>query len=112
MTYTVHSAFDLESHKRTFINYMEAVILPSGEVQYAVPSHQEKLIAIFLADNNHLTREQLWEIIPIWADVIDWLQKYTGCISVWSDFYAGEPNTPEQKATLALLIEHGLTRRK
>jgi hypothetical protein len=112
MAYGLDSPFDMEMHKRTFINYMEAVILPSGEVQYAVPSHQEKLIAIFLADNNHLTREQLWEIIPIWVDVIAWLQKYTGCISVWSDFYAGDPTTPEQKATLDLLIEHELTRRK
>lgn len=103
--YSVYSKFDIELHKQKFINYMEAVILPSGEIQYAIPSHLEKLLAITGED-----REVIYEKMPIWASPIQWLCEYTGCISVWSDFYAGTPTTDEQKKSLKKLIDEGLTK--
>ena len=50
MAYDLHSPFDLQQHKNTFINYLEVVIRPSGLVEYAVPSHQEKLLRIWAVD--------------------------------------------------------------
>lgn len=102
--YNVYSKFDIEMHKKTFVNYLEAIILPSGEVQYAVPSHVEKLILL-----TGEKREDFFEKMPISASPIDWLLDYTGCISLWSDFHKGNPTTKEQKETLKLLIREGLT---
>ena len=42
------SPFDINTHKETFISYLEVVISPEGVVEYAVPSHSEKLVEIFL----------------------------------------------------------------
>lgn len=44
--YGLHSTFDIEKHKQTFIDYFEVILTIDGTVQYAVPSHQEKLIEI------------------------------------------------------------------
>lgn len=46
MAYDIYCAFDLEKHKQTYVQYLEVVILEDGTVEYAVPSHQEKLIAL------------------------------------------------------------------
>lgn len=47
MAYDIYCAFDLEKHKQTYVQYLEVVILEDGTVEYAVPSHQEKLIALW-----------------------------------------------------------------
>ena len=49
MAYDIYCAFDLEQHKQTYVQYLEVVILEDGTVEYAVPSHQEKLIALLEA---------------------------------------------------------------
>lgn len=55
----LHSDFDIETHKKTFINYLEVVITYDGKVHYAVPSHQE--FAIQLAMKMYgITREQIY----------------------------------------------------
>lgn len=46
MKYGVHSDFDIQKHKETFIDYLEVIIDVNGRIMYAVPSHQEKLIAM------------------------------------------------------------------
>lgn len=103
--YGLRSVFDIEKHKQTFINYFEAIILPSGEVVYAVPSHIEKLIQI-----TGESREVIYDKMPITASPIHWLLDYTGCVSLWSAFHLGEPTTAEQQKTLQSLIEAGLTK--
>lgn len=105
--YDVYSKFDLEKHKQTFINYFEAVILPSGEVQYAVPSHQEKLLQLAFPD---VPRQEAWAQVPIDADLPQYLLDKARCILCWSKFHIGEPYTPEQEAVLKELIEEGLTK--
>lgn len=105
--YDVYSKFDLEKHKKAFINYFETVILPTGEVQYAVPSHQEKLLKLAFPG---VSRELIWELIPNDADVLKFLLDKTKCISCWADFHIGESHTPEQEAMLQLLIKEGLTK--
>lgn len=44
--YSIYCKFDLQKHKSHFINYLEVIVKPDGEVVYAVPSHQEKLIEL------------------------------------------------------------------
>lgn len=105
--YDVYSKFSLSKHKVAFINYFEAIILPTGEVQYAVPSHQEKLLSLAFPG---LTREEMWEQIPEEADVLRFLLDKTRCISCWTDFHIGEPYTSMQEATLETLIYEGLTK--
>ena len=46
MKYDLYSEFDIQKHKDTYINYLEVVILQTGRIEYAVPSHQEKMIRI------------------------------------------------------------------
>lgn len=99
----LHSPFDLETHKKTFINYFEAVILPSGEVEYAIPSHQEYLKK-YIQKKFHLTDEMFESadlvVYEIWC-------KNSGLIMCWSNRFdiLGERPTNEQILTLATLIK-------
>lgn len=102
--YDVYSSFDLEKHKQTFRDYLEAVILKDGTVEYAVPSHTEKLISL-----TGIERETLYDMIPVNASPLEWLLSYTGCVCVWSRFYLGTPTTSAQEKTLQLLLDEGLT---
>lgn len=54
----LHSPFDIKVHKQTFINYLEVVISPEGVVEYAVPSHVEKLLQIFMSKYSFTDREK------------------------------------------------------
>lgn len=85
--------FDIETHKEAFVHYLEVVIREDGTVEYAVPSHQEKLIGIAMKKLG-VTRQELYDMCPpeYMFDVCAWLCKITGCVSVWSEFYIGEPN--------------------
>ena len=43
----LHGPFNIETHKKTFIDYLEVIIRPDGIVEYAVPSHMYKLMSVF-----------------------------------------------------------------
>ena len=53
----LHAPFDLEIHKKTFIDYLEVIIRPDGTVEYAVPSHLYKLMSVF--ENGKYSVEQI-----------------------------------------------------
>ena len=59
----LHSPFNIETHKKTFINYLEVVILENGIIEYAIPSHQEKLISICCKQLN-IDRNELAKMCP------------------------------------------------
>lgn len=82
--YDLHSPFDIEEHLRHYIHYFEAILFPDGHVEYAVPSHQEKLIAI-ACDMLKVDRDTLNNMCPpeYYFDVIKWLCIQTGCIALW-----------------------------
>lgn len=103
--YDVYSTFDIEKHKATFINYFEAILLPSGEVVYAVPSHVEKLIEL-----TGESRETVWATMPVTAHPLTWLLAYTGCVSMWSYFHKGDTVSAAQAEKLQELIDAGLTK--
>ncbi len=110
--YDLYSEFDIEKHLETFVDYFEAVILPDGKVEYAIPSHQEKLIKIGMKKSGK-NRQEYLDSVPEeyhW-NFLSFLLLDTGCISVWSCGYAATENvTEKQKGMLKVLIEKGLTK--
>lgn len=110
--YNVYSEFDIEKHKQKFINYLEVVIMPSGKVCYAVPSHQEFLINYICKEWN-VSREKLCELIPeqYKYDFMNWLMIVSGCVCVWTNFHKGECNY-KQYAKIEELKKNELLKEK
>lgn len=109
----LHEPFDIQTHKLTFINYLEVVISPDGTVEYAVPSHLEKLLKIFMEQENITDREEAYRIIEEQDTAMDGplitLTKLTGYISVWAEAYTcGKSPTKKQLAALRSLKLNGL----
>lgn len=112
MSYDVYSKFDMIKHKQKFVHYLEVIIFPDGHVEYANPSHQEKLIAI-CCEELRVSRDTLCDMCPkeYYCDFIVWLCNQCGCISVWTDFYQKsdqQPLTAAQKQTLIELKENNI----
>lgn len=106
----LHGPFDIELHKKTFIDYFEVVLDVEGVVHYAVPSHQEFLIQKAM-ERNHWTREQLIAACPpeMQGWFLEWLiQESGGYIPVWQNFVLDYPLNTRQLQTLAELKEEGL----
>ena len=113
----LNSPFDIETHKKTFIDYLEIIIDSEGVCHYAVPSHNGALEKRVL-DKYHIEYEG-WDFFGKashlcprnrWSDYNEWLCEETGCIMVW-----GRPNSrvlgvanDKQLATLEILRKEGL----
>ena len=82
--YDLQSKFDIEKHKETFPHYLEVIIGPDGDVMYAVPSHQYKMIDI-ACQKYSVDRKGLDAMCPYeyWFDYMRWLCNITDCIAVW-----------------------------
>lgn len=106
--YGLNSEFDIEEHKKVFINYLEVVILQTGKVVYAIPSHQEYLIKK-ASEKFGVDRREIVAMCPrnMWLDYLTWLLDITGCVCVWNDHYEGKPNR-FQKHKLKQLVKAGL----
>lgn len=102
--------FNLDTHKKTFINYLEVVITEDGTIVYAVPSHQEMLISITRQKLN-VTREELYRLCPeeYYFDLMEWLCKESGCIAVWNEHMVGKANGNQQRI-IKILVEEELYR--
>ena len=101
----LHAPFDIETHRHTFIDYLEIIIKPDGTPEYAVPSHMLKLVSIYSKCLDKVYEEYLQAQSGL--DAIDWLCLKTGCISVWQYHIQGLPNDA-QRATLQRLHDAGL----
>ena len=111
----LHSPFDIETHKRTFVSYLEAVISPEGVVEYAVPSHTEKLVEIFMKqkgfDDIIKAKEYIIKttINNGMCSTIEFLTGVTGYISIWFDHYvSSDPPTKQQLDKLKELFDNGV----
>lgn len=106
----LNSPFDIKIHKENFINYLEVCILEDGTIQYAVPSHQEKLISICMK-KYMITRDELYRRCPpeYYLDFINWLCTISNTIAVWNDHYEGQSNQ-KQINSLKILKMNGLYR--
>lgn len=100
--------FDVETHKKTFINYLEVIIDEQGVVHYAVPSHQEFLIN-YACSQLGISREELNKQCPpeYYFNFLHWLCQITKCIAVWDTMIIGKPNR-NQLVTMNKLRAEGL----
>ena len=107
-THLLYKPFDLETHKQNFIDYLEVVILEDGTVEYAVPSHQEKLIAVACQKLN-VTRDELSDMCPeeYYFDFSNWLCKMSGCVAVYTNGFMGKPND-KQFREIMRFVEEGV----
>lgn len=108
--------FDMEVHRLTFFNYLEVVMSPEGVVEYAVPSHNEKLLQIYMKMNSIPDRESAFALLDkqygrMSMGAVELLSKATGYISIWNDIYTtGVKLTDKQLRMLQKLKVHGLYR--
>lgn len=101
----LHAPFDVETHKKTFICYLEVIIHSDGTIEYAVPSHAIKLREIYGKSMDEVFDE--FYKSKSMMDPTEWLCQKTGCISVWNTGYMGIANE-KQLETLRLLKENSL----
>ena len=91
--------FDFEEHVKIHIKYCEVLIEEDGTIYYAVPSHQEGLIAIACYKKN-MTRKELNDSVPLdyYFNMLEWLTMETKVVAVWNEFYIGIPNEKQSKS--------------
>lgn len=106
--YDCYSKFDLEKHKKKYIDYLEIVILEDGTIEYAVPSHQMKLLSIAEKKLGKSVQE-IGDMCPneFYARFNEWLCELTNTVSVWAWFHMGYCNEI-QKEVLQKLKDNGL----
>ena len=90
MQEVLHSLFDIQTHKNTFVDYLELIIRPDGTPEYATPSHMMKLAEIYGKSMDDIYEEYYQE--QLGQDGIDYLCAKTGCIAVWNNRVQGIPN--------------------
>lgn len=111
--YDVYSEFDLEQHKKHFVNYLEVMIDEDGKVHYAVPSHQEWAIAE-ACKRLGVTRQELSDMTPpeFYFDWLNWLLMQCKSVAVWEDFYMAPMVNKRQYAALRRLKMDGVYKGK
>lgn len=109
MAYDLHSDFNIQQHKKTFIHYLEVVIDENGKIMHAVPSHQEKMIAL-ACEKLNATREELNAMCPqeYCFDFMTWLGKISSACAVWEKFIQANKLTEGQIKALQVLKDNGL----
>lgn len=108
--YDLYCEFDLDKHVKAYPYYTEVIILPSGRVEYAVPSHQEKLIQLLMEKWN-CSRNDVANKCPrnMWCDYLEWLLRESKCVAVWYDHFVGTPNR-FQRIVLDRFVKAGAMR--
>ena len=103
--YDVYSKFDITQHSKHFINYLEIVISPNGEIYYAVPSHTMFLENLITKEHGEKKFYEIIEHPDASHDYAKFLCDFTGYCLVWNDFYiCGEKGlTAEQRTKMVEL---------
>lgn len=102
--YDLHSKFDIEQHKKHYVNYLEVIILRDGTIEYAIPSHQEYLIKLACSQKG-ISRDEFVKSCPseYYGDFLKWLCIQTGAVSVWNDYVVYDKFTIAQMTALDAL---------
>ena len=84
--YSIYSPFNLDKHKATYKEYLEALLLEDGSIVYAVPSHQEKA-ANLACERLGITRDELSDMCPteFYFDYLNWMLSITNSVAVWNN---------------------------
>ena len=108
-------SFDIAAYKKQHGTHdLEVVIAPDGGIAYAIPSHQEYMIAR-AQEAMQLSREDLEEACPeaFYANYLHWLHMVNGgFLPVWEIFVLDVEVTPAQYAALRTLKLNGLYKGK
>ena len=84
-----HQPFNIKKHAANFDNYCEVIIWPDGKIEYAVPSHQQKLIACYAQMEGISTEEAHQQCLDDYA-LYNTLMKKTGICQIWYDHIYNE----------------------
>lgn len=100
----LRNPFNVKIHKETFINYLEVIINPDGVIEYAVPSHIEKVYEKYM-EKHKCTREEIYEKFMFPIDVATEMK----IMMVWNNSIECNFNpTQEQLISLLMLKKEGL----
>ena len=81
----LYMPFSVKVHSQVFTCYCEVIIWPDGKVEYAIPSHSEKLYQEYCKKHN-LNRDQLWEQFKGREfAATDLMMEDLGIIFIWYD---------------------------
>ena len=113
MEYDITWAFDIEKHKEKYVNYLEVLIAKDGKIMYAVPSHQEKAVAL-ACEALGKSRKEVERLCPAeyHYDYMTWLLMQSGAIAVWNEFVIAPAITRKQIGALRKLKMYGLYKGK
>lgn len=111
----LNGKFDIETHKKTFVDYLEVCIDKLGGVHYAIPSHQQFLMREYgkihgiTSDDAYcsMTRDLIKGQVNDGVDMMELMLDETGLLLVWTEYYEGCANNA-QIETLLKLKEAGL----
>lgn len=104
--------FDITRHKSIPHLSLEVMIAPDGTISYALPSHQEFLIAEAMVRNGW-TRQELMDACPkeYYGNFMNWLIPQSGgFVPVWDVGVLEYPLTKKQVGALRQLKMAGLYR--
>ena len=100
----LYKPFDINIHVNEFIDYLEVIIKKDGTIEYAIPSHQEKLKQVILDDKGFDAYYHHMNDDEALVDFMQWLCDTAECISVWNKFCIKPKNvTTEQMLALTQL---------
>lgn len=89
--------------QHTDIDYCEAIVFPNGDIEDVRMGHVNYLIKI-----SGKSWEEMNEIMPDTAAPIYYMVCYTGCVSLWYDFFIYNEISPEQEKTLKMLVNNDI----
>lgn len=102
----IYSEFDIETHKKNFIDYLEVVITDDGIIHYAIPSHNEFVYKLLIDKFKLKDKDDLYEFLknlPIYIDPT----QLAKCCCVWVNNVNGYVNNKILKS-LKLLQDNEL----
>ena len=89
--------------QHTYTNYCEAIMLPNGDIHYAVCGHTNDLISV-----SGKSKKEMDKMMPYSASPLHWLVCYTKCISIWYNFFIYNTITDEQRNAIQSLVNQGV----
>lgn len=89
--------------QHTHTGYCEAIILPNGDIHYAVDGHTNDLIRVA-----NKPKRVINKIMPQNASPLHWLVCYTKCVSLWYNFFIYNSMTDAQINTIKELVNHDI----
>lgn len=105
-----YSQFDIVQHAKAYINYLQVIITPEGEIRYAVPGMGAAMRKYYAETHSSQETEEAQNRVD--SGMTTWIDE-TGCIEVWNDRVYGKYNQAQKQSLVKLKnakYEHTHTR--